>query len=198
MSLSIRPYSPSDREAVAEICVRTGAHGNDATGVFSDDAMLPSVYVLPYVDRHPDLSFVLDKDGTAVGYIVATDNTDAFYSWFNSEWWPPLAAEFAATASTPFDQGLLANADAIGSAPDSFASTYPAHLHIDLLPDAQGGGWGRKMVEHMNDALRARGVSGVHWTASALNTGALAFYDRLGFERLESAEGAQTYGAKFA
>jgi hypothetical protein len=25
---------------------------------------------------------------------------------------------------------------------------YPSHLHIDLLPRAQGRGWGRRMMDH--------------------------------------------------
>ena len=45
----IRPYRPADREAIAAVCLRTAAGGGDATGVYSDDALMPEVYALPYV-----------------------------------------------------------------------------------------------------------------------------------------------------
>ena len=61
-------------------------------------------------------------------------------------------------------------------------AAYPAHLHIDLLPDRQGKGWGRG-----TDALvlpRARpGRRGALGVAPA-NTGAQAFYHRLGFTEI--------------
>jgi ribosomal protein S18 acetylase RimI-like enzyme len=36
------------------------------------------------------------------------------------------------------------------------------------------------------DALRARGVPGVHLAMNPANTGALAFYDRVGFTELRT------------
>ena len=30
--------------------------------------------------------------------------------------------------------------------PDAIVATYPAHMHINLLPEAQGKGWGRRLI----------------------------------------------------
>ena len=62
---------------------------------------------------------------------------------------------------------------------------YPAHMHIDLLPRLQGQGLGRALIETLADALRERGVPGLHLGVSTENPGAIAFYHRVGFVTLE-------------
>ena len=62
---------------------------------------------------------------------------------------------------------------------------HPAHLHIDLLPEAQGRGLGRSMIRAFLDGLKAAGVRGVHLGVSPTNTAARAFYSRLGFTPLD-------------
>ncbi len=64
-------------------------------------------------------------------------------------------------------------------------AAYPAHLHIDLLPDWQGRGHGRALMRTFLDALRARGVPAVHLSMVTGNTAARAFYDRLGFHEID-------------
>ncbi len=66
---------------------------------------------------------------------------------------------------------------------------YPSHLHVDLLPDAQGGGNGRRLLGTLFDALRADGVRGVHLGVAEDNVSAIGFYEHLGFTRLDVAEG---------
>ena len=43
---------------------------------------------------------------------------------------------------------------------EPYAAEYPAHLHIDLLPELQGQGWGRRLIDTLVAALRERGVRG--------------------------------------
>ncbi len=48
---------------------------------------------------------------------------------------------------------------------------YPAHLHIDLLPELQGQGFGRRLIDTLRGALAERGVAAVHLGMDAANTG---------------------------
>lgn len=196
---SIRPYRPSDRAAISEICVKTADAGGDATGLLSDDELWGTLFAVPYVDRHPDLAWVVETDDDRViGYIIATDDTDAFYAWFRGEWWPafheryPRPAEIATREDRIVDYGYTR---APGVEPN--AADYSAHLHIDLLPETQGQGLGRRLIETLFTELRERGVRGLHLGMDPENAGAAAFYERLGMKRLPAAPGGQSYGVRF-
>jgi ribosomal protein S18 acetylase RimI-like enzyme len=61
---------------------------------------------------------------------------------------------------------------------------FPSHLHIDLLPQCQGKGYGAVMIRTLLAALKAQGSEGVHLQMSAHNARAYAFYLKLGFSRV--------------
>lgn len=182
----IRPFRPGDQPALAEICLRTADAGADATGVFDDDDLWAEVFVLPYVARHPDLAFVVETDdGRVAGYVVGTDDTRAFEDWFASQWWPRFADRWPRPAKERTRQdGTLVYAYGRRAGAELFGDTYPAHLHIDLLPELQGQGWGRRLIDTLVAELRSRGVTGLHLAASTENAGAIAFYPRVGFTRI--------------
>ncbi len=192
----IRSFRSGDEAAVADICLKTADAGADATGVFDDDAIWAEIFVLPYVHRHPDLAFVVQADdGRVAGYIVCAPDTNAFEQWFHDEWWPRRGAQWPKPGSEQSRQdGTLIYAYSRRSGAEPYADEFPAHLHIDLLPEVQGQGWGRRLIETLVDALRARGVTGLHLAASTDNAGAIAFYPRVGFTAIPSHEGVQAFG----
>jgi len=166
------PTSPADTAAVLDICVRTGDAGQDATGLHPDARALTDRYAAPYLALEPEWAMVAEVDGEVVGYLVGTPDTSAFAKEFAA--WPSslTAAERAAHVA---GLGAAITADEL--------SAYPAHLHIDLLPSAQGRGVGRMLVEAFVAELAAAGVPGLHLVVDPANLGAQAFYPRVGFER---------------
>jgi ribosomal protein S18 acetylase RimI-like enzyme len=180
----IRPYLPSDRDAISDICLRTGDAGGDAREKYADaPGLLGDVFALPYVEHDPGLAFVLDDGDRAVGYVLGTADTPAYVDWFREVWLPPVARRYPLPVdppSTPTETVI-----ALLHRPERMLvpqlADLPAHLHIDLLPQAQGAGHGRALMETFLRALGARGVPRVHLGMSRANTGARAFYDRLGF-----------------
>lgn len=183
---TIRPYQPGDHAALHEICVRTGLGGDDATGHYRDPRILPVIFAAPYAELDPELVFVVDDGGSAVGYVVGTADTEAFVTAFRAEWLPRYAERYPKPAE-PFEDldAVMAN---LLHTPERMRipelAEYPAHLHIDLLPDYQGRGLGRRLMHTLWEALRARGVPGIHLTVSAENTSARAFYHRLGYREV--------------
>lgn len=193
----IRALAPSDEAALVDVCMRTADAGSDGTGILHDDALWADLFALPYARRHPDLAWVVETDdGHVTGYILATDDTDAFEQWFRDEWWPSRTSRYARSGER--QQELLRCGDGRGPGNEKQAGEYPAHLHIDLLPVVQGGGVGRRLIATLLDELRRRGVRGVHLGVDPQNVGAAAFYERLGFERLPSPEGSVRYGIRIA
>ena len=75
-------------------------------------------------------------------------------------------------------------------------AAYPSHLHVDLLPAAQGGGDGRRLLETLFDALRAAGSTGVHLGVARDNARAVGFYRHLGFTELDGDDGGLTLGLR--
>lgn len=197
----IRPYNPADHDEVYDVCVRTANLGLDARGLYSDDALMPELFAGPYLEFEPELAFVVDtgEAGTrerVAGYIVATADTRAFVARYREEWMPGFAARYGQTAAAAATAGSGSEMSAeevfvdLGLRPEHMLirelDRYPAHLHIDLLPELQGQGFGRQLIRTLLAQLAARGVAGVHLGFDPGNVGAGAFYRRLGFVELDS------------
>jgi ribosomal protein S18 acetylase RimI-like enzyme len=187
VSLTIRAYGPADLPAVYDICVRTAASGGDARGVYGSDLLMGDIFAVPYVTFEPEHAHVLDDGtGTAVGYVLGTSDTPAFVRWYRDVWLPATADRCPSPADppvTPDDTMLwLHHHPERMLLPDLAA--WPAHLHIDVLPEFQGGGWGRGLLEAFLDGLHGAGVPAVHLGMSPTNVKARAFYDRLGFTEI--------------
>ncbi|ORX40320.1 N-acetyltransferase GCN5 [Kockovaella imperatae] len=186
-SLTIRPFRSGDEPSLAKICCETGNNGKDGTGLLSDDRLWGDIWVLPYVKRDPQLAWVVeDLDGQVIGYTVGTDDSDAFNQWYKESWWPAESKKYerppTSSGGPSREQTFFKIADETGSTPlNSSLREYPAHLHIDLLPPAQGKGLGRKMIRTLLQAMQDRGIKGVHLGASAENHSACAFYQKIGF-----------------
>ena len=122
-------------------------------------------------------------------------DTKAFEDWFHDEWWPQRGARWPKPEVERTRQdGTLIYAYSRRGGSEPYGAEYPAHLHIDLLPELQGQGWGRRLIETLIAALRERGVSGLHLVASSDNAGAIAFYPRVGFTAIPSHAGVQAFG----
>lgn len=192
--MTIRPATPADHDQIAHICLLTGATGADATGLYSNDLTLADVYATPYLLGPGGFCLVWDVDGEARGYVLGTDDTRAFQAWFSREWWPSRA--HLHPARTDGDGWLLAAA----AQPDRMliprVDDFPAHLHIDLLPDQQGRGAGRALIEACVALLAERDVPGLHLVAEKANGPAQAFYPRVGFEVIAEDDDAVTFARR--
>ncbi|WP_062524803.1 GNAT family N-acetyltransferase [Demequina rhizosphaerae] len=192
----IRPATAADHAAIARICLLTGAQGDDATGRFGDDTVLADVYATPYLHGPGGFCLVWDDGGEARGYVLGTSDTGAFQRWFVEEWWPRVGPTHA--ERTPDDAWLLPSAADPGRMLIPQLAAYPAHLHIDLLPDQQGRGAGRALVDAACRLLAGRGVPGVHLVAERANAGAQAFYPRVGFAPVGGDDATVTFARSLA
>ncbi|WP_328492244.1 GNAT family N-acetyltransferase [Streptomyces sp. NBC_00414] len=184
---TIRPYRLADRAAVADVCVRTAFEGGDSRKRYPDEELMPSIFAAPYCHLEPELTFVLDDgSGRAVGYILGAADTEDFVKNFRTTWIPRVVHRYpepTAEPRTPSEEMIhLLHTPERMILPDLAA--YPAHLHIDLLPEWQRRGFGRGLMETFLAALDDRGVSAVHLGMVTANVAARAFYDRLGFHEI--------------
>ncbi|MGA5300584.1 GNAT family N-acetyltransferase [Nucisporomicrobium flavum] len=187
MQPAIRAYRPEDLNTIYDICVRTADAGGDARGQYSSDRLMGDIFAAPYVILEPEHAHVLDDGtGTAVGYVLGTADTARFARRYRDEWLPATADRYPLPQDppvTPDDRMLALHYHPERMVTPELAD-YPAHLHIDLLPEWQGKGWGRGLIGAFLAGLRAAGVPRVHLGMVPTNTSARAFYDRLGFVEL--------------
>ncbi len=188
----VRPVRPDDLPALYDICLRTGDAGGDATALYADPRILGEIYAAPYARLEPARALVAEDAAGVCGYILGTADTRAFEVRCEAAWWPALRARYADAADVPAgrrtpDQWAAVIIHHPAPAPDAAVAAAPAHLHIDLLPRAQGQGLGRALMERWLDLVGGR----AHLGCSPRNARALAFYDRYGFRRLEGASTAQ-------
>lgn len=144
-----------------------------------------------------------------VGYILGTPDTNKFVDrinneyvesqrttrpWLSKDWVPPdeegdrkvhvkwAGQEDAGKKARKLLAMLHYPADSLISNryPD-LVSAYPAHLHINILPEFVGKGYGRQLQETLWARLREDGIPGVHLECGEENDNAIAFYGHLGF-----------------
>jgi GNAT superfamily N-acetyltransferase len=170
------------------------------------NTIVPLIFALPYVILHPEYTFILDNGhGDCVGYCVAAPCSATYLERYKSEYlptidrslYPPPPPSPGAVAGNEIER-IGKNGDVAAALmqrlyyPDEsvlhskwpgLLEDYPAHLHIDILPEYQGHGGGKNLIAALLAKLQADRVRGIHLMKSGENKGAEVFYGRMGFER---------------
>lgn len=180
---TIRPFAPGDLDDLNLVCLRTAAAGGDASALVDDPLLFGAIWAAPYAVLEPEHCHVLaDPEGRVVGYVLGTVDAVAFEERCERSWWPELRERHPLAADGErLDDLLIALIHHRPLPRWDLHDDFPAELHIDLLPEAQGQGWGRRLLEEFLAGLRRAGVAGVHLGVSVENTRATAFYRHLGF-----------------
>jgi ribosomal protein S18 acetylase RimI-like enzyme len=187
--------------ALYRICLETGDSGQDATRLYQDPDLLGHLYVGPYLELQPDLAFVLADDAGPAGYVLGALDSRVFEERAEREWWPALRQRHPAPdpgrrPDWTLDEWRVHLFHTPWISPGAVVDEHPSHLHIDLLPRAQGNGHGRRLLHTLFAALRDRGSPGVHLGVGRRNQRALGFYRHIGFTELQSDEHALWLGLR--
>jgi ribosomal protein S18 acetylase RimI-like enzyme len=150
----------------------------------------------PYFILEPENCFVVDNGGgKAVGYIIGTPDTRAFVQQWHEQYIQYLNQqdlhEPGPDENTSWTENICASLRKYIHDPDqllhekwpALMQNYPGHLHIDVLPEYQRFGMGRKLMEAFLAQMRRQESSGIHLGMVSSNEGAEKFYRRMGFGR---------------
>ena len=200
VTATIRNVRASDRDAIYDICLRTADAGDDGTHLYADPLLPGHVWAGAYVALEPEHGFVVDDDDRIIGYILGALDSRAFEAELERVWWPPLRAQYPLddTVTSPGDRVARSLIHHPSRADETLVGDFPSHLHIDLLPVAQGRGDGRRLVDRLLDSLRADGSRGVHLGVSPRNGRAIRFYRALGFEELVNDDRHLVFGMRLS
>ncbi|WP_428642369.1 N-acetyltransferase family protein [Roseibium sp.] len=195
---AIRPARAEDLEAVYRICLETGDSGRDASALYRDPKLIGHVFAAPYIVLAGQISFVaVDREGV-LGYAVGTADTRAFEERMEAQWWPDLRRTHdepeGDRSGWTADELLIWSLFHPASVPGQVALDYPAHIHMNLLPRAQGKGVGSRLLEAWFGAAREQGVSAVHAGVSERNPAGLKFWTARGFRPVLVEQGGGSGG----
>jgi len=190
------PGTLHDLPGVYRVCRLTGAGGADASPLHSDPDLLGHVWAGPYLVFPDAVTRVIHDEQGVAGYCLSVPDTAAFERWVDEVWLPPLRERHpVGSGATGADVALVGRLHHPTRTDAGLLATYPAHLHVDLLPRLQGQGWGRRIVADVLEGLQRAGAPGVHLGVDLGNVGAQVFYERIGFTELSGPPGARYYGA---
>lgn len=185
MSVNVRPAVQSDIPYLYSICLETGNSGKNATPLFSDPWLIGQYYAAPYLFYDQSLCFIAEKDDIPKGYILGTNNTIQFNNWLHTQWLPPLRLRYPIiqTEENEISKMECNLRETIHKKIEGnqWVSEYPAHLHIDLLPELQGKGIGRSLINVFLNELKTKKCTGIHLGVNSKNSGAIEFYKKMDF-----------------
>ncbi len=180
---AVRPYEPKDKENVRIICLETGPSNAYEP---KERALLLACFCDYYIENEPENCFVVADDGdNAVGYIFCTGDFDRYYEIFRRKYIP-------AAREASLSKGIMAWFTTFPTR--YYAKKYPAHLHIDILPDYQRQGFGSKLMDANINNLKAKNVPAVMLVCGSKNQKGINFYKKYGFKKVVNIFGFTVMG----
>ncbi|KAI0759935.1 acyl-CoA N-acyltransferase [Irpex lacteus] len=185
--LFIRSAGAADSPAVSRICLLTADAGISAESLHSAGELPGLMYAEPYVHLPECFAFVLvdpslgtEGQGEVVGYVLGSFDTRGFEQTRVVKWFPPYLRNL-----TPQDKHYIRTIHDPHIATDTQIAFSPAHLHINILPQYQHQGWGRRLIGHAVKYLKEEKGLGRLWLGmDPRNANAKKFYARLGFKEI--------------
>lgn len=146
-----------------------------------------AIYLEPYMDHEPESLLLAEDEGALVGYLTGCLDTAAFPSEDRR-----IAdairrhrlvlrrrpAAFFARSALDAATVVLRRDPRAGELHDR---RWPAHLHINIAPEARGTGTADQLMDRWFERLTAAGSSGCHLQTLVENTRAVRFFERKGF-----------------
>lgn len=195
--LALRQVRPEDLQALYAISLATGHEGGDASHLHGDGRLIGHIYSAPYALLDPALVLVAVDAAGACGFAAGALDTAAWEDRLEREWWPALRRRYADPGLVPMpswtaDQRRAFMIHHPARTPPAVADGYPAHLHLNLLPRAQGRGLGPRLLAGWLDLAAPRGTAALHVAVNRANARAVGFWERQGFAALEGPPAGRT------
>jgi ribosomal protein S18 acetylase RimI-like enzyme len=189
MEILVRPYRPEDRQMVRDICYATGYMGDSPDWYWRDVESFSDLWSRYYTDREPESLLVgAGPDDVVVGYLLGCVDTTKENEFNRLLGYhalrrycllrPGTAGYLWRTVADVLRDNVVGRRPLPAPLHDQ---RWPAHLHINLLPEARAQGLGRQLMRRWLDRLHELQVPGCHVDTMAENRSAVAFFEATGF-----------------
>ena len=184
--MNIRRYEEKDKENVRFVCLNSNGpcKMNEKKQHFT-----LTTYCDYFIEQEPDNCFVaVDENDRAVGYILCAENYDNYKNVFRKEYLTRFRKYEFINKATAVISTLIQSAH---------KKEYPAHMHIDILPEYQRMGLGHKLMDALCANLKEKEIKGVCLTTWSKNKKGCNFYKKYGFTLLETKAGTAVFALRF-
>ena len=184
--MEIRAFDETDRGELRGLFGRVG-EGAPPGSLWGHEESEAAVYLDPYMDLQPDSLFVAAVDGALVGYLAGC--LDGSLIPGESERMEETVRKYRLIlrprAVAFFARGMVDTAwAAVRREPtvtDFDDARWPAHLHINVAPEARGTGVADGLMGRWLDLLKETDSPGCYLQTLSENTRAVRFFERMGF-----------------
>lgn len=183
--ITIRKYEARDSENVKFACLNAEGYNsipNEATA-----QLVLHTFCEYYIEREPDNCFVVDDDGRAVGFIISAESFEPYKKTLHEEYCPLVK---------PLGETRYGWSVASTDIYEKFKDEYPAHFHINILPEYQRVGAGGKLINTLFEHYRKKGIKGIMLGCNNQNEVGINFYKKYGFTVLGETEEDVAFGIK--
>lgn len=194
--IKIRQFRKGDEEGILDICYSTGFMGEDlsGTGRFKDRWLFGLLFCLYYPWYESRNCYVASDGDRIAGYVIGTENSklqkarSIFYMGYRIVFRLLFYTSMVYPESFKSVVEFLRKAN-LSELPGRLTDEYPAHLHINILPEYQHMGIGSRLIDTFEKHVKNLGVSGVHLVTSSRNMRAVPFYMKMGYRVLCEKDG---------
>ena len=199
MTITIRKLQKKDEKALIDICYVTG--DLFLKKIFPDPYLFGLFWCLYYIWFETKNCFVavdIEKD-KVVGYIFSSLNTLKQEENFKQKIEPLIKNRIKELRMKSVRAHLIAYFiihKLKSKRRQDFLQKYPAHLHIDILPDYQRQGIGSLLMKTLENHFKKQGIPGYHLEVGRKNRLGISFYKKLQLKLLQKTVFSCIFGRK--
>ena len=190
----IRQCRKEDEAAIVNVCYHSGYMGEDLENknIFNDIKLFGYLFCIYYVRYQTNDCFVAEdmQKKQVVGYVLGTLDTSKQEKQFLLKMSLRIVLQILSHTVWQYPETLktilffMKNMNS--RKPHNLAFEYPAHLHINILPDYQRYGIGSKLIAQFEKHVQMKNVKGIHLETTSENYKAVSFYNKIGYTLLQS------------
>lgn len=189
----IRSCRKEDESGIVNVCYHSGYMGEDLENknIFNDVKLFGYLFCVYYVRYQINDCFVAEDVQTkqVIGYLLGALDTKKQEKQFILKMSLRILVQFLSCTVWNYPETLKTILFfMIHKKPDhpqNLYFEYPAHLHINILPDYQRYGIGSKLITEFENHVRTSNGKGIHLQTTNENVKAVSFYNKIGYTLIQ-------------
>jgi ribosomal protein S18 acetylase RimI-like enzyme len=186
--VKVRTFVENDRAELRDLFRRAG-EGAPTASLWGHEESEAAVYLTPYMDLEPDSLLVADVGGALTGYLTGCLDSTQFPTETQRieqairKYRLMLRGKPAAFLARGIFDVAISAIRRVPTAAGFEDPRWPAHLHINVIPQVRGAGVGTALMNHWFDRIRQTGSKGCHLQTLVENPRAVHFFERMGLDK---------------